>query len=497
MKLARVASISAVLVQEGLGYLTSSEAPGDEHEAPGPDVAVRLRRTLEKLGPTFVKFGQLLSTRVDLFDEDFCAEMAKLQSEVEPFDTAEARRIVEAELERPIDEVFSSFSEQPIAAASIAQVYRATLASDGADVAVKVQRPNLEQSLFADLDALITLSRNIDRLVPPYRRSMVHRMAEEYAARARMECDFLAEARAIRQFGEVLATLPEFRVPELYPSLSTPRLLVMEWLDGTKLGDLASGGELLALGFDPDSFGRSMLRLQLSMCYEHGFVHGDTHPGNIILLPSGQIGLIDFGLHGHVPKALREKMLEMVFSQASGQVDDAVEAFVQVFHPDPTADLDAFKAQLHDLLAEGAEGGAVSQNRITREHGRRHAPGSALRTAGPVRPVHRDPQPHDRRRDPAQVLPEHRSHRRGQGDHGRHPPQAAVRTIDAGGVPAAAAAARADAVAAAAAGGAVAQAGAVVQRVAQPRGVPAAGERDPAAGAGRGGRWGGWWRWVR
>lgn len=364
MKLARVASISAILVEEGLGFLTHSEADGEAEVQPDSEVAVRLRKTLERLGPTFVKFGQMLGTRVDLFDEAFVAELAKLQSEVKPFDTTDARRIIEEELERPIDDVFEAFSAEPVAAASIAQVYRARLV-DGGEVAVKVQRPGLEESLLSDLDTLIALSRNIDRLVPRYRRAMVHRVAEEYAARARLETDFLSEARAIRQFAEVLTTLPEFRVPEIYPSLSTPRLLVMEWMEGTKLADVADARGLVNLGFDPEAFCRSMLRLQLSMSYEHGLVHGDTHPGNIILLPSGQIALIDFGLHGHVPKALREKMLEIVFSQASGRYDDAVDAFVEVFHPDPTADIAAFKVELRANLEEFGEGGAFEQNRIT------------------------------------------------------------------------------------------------------------------------------------
>lgn len=355
MKLGRIASITKVLAEEGLGYLTRSTQgePGEppEEQPPDAEAAARLRRTLERLGPTFVKFGQLLGTRVDLFSEEFVAELGKLHSHVEPFPHAEARAILEKDLGRPVEEVFEELPDAPVAAASIAQVYKARLRdADAAVVAVKVQRPGLEKSLLEDLEVLMDLSGFIDAIVPRYHRSMVHRVAEEYAQRAKGELDFLAEASAIGRFSEVLETLREFRAPAVHRELCTPRVLVMEWLEGTKLDSVADEKALGALGFEPHAFARSMLRLQLSMAYEHGFVHGDTHPGNIILLPSGQIGIIDLGLHGHVPRPLRDKMLEMIFDQASGKTDEAVEAFVAVFQPDPAADLEQFKRELGALL---------------------------------------------------------------------------------------------------------------------------------------------------
>jgi len=375
MKLGRIATITKVLLDEGLGFLTDSHeagTPGEgadaaEKRPPDTEVGARLRRTLEKLGPTFVKFGQLLATRVDLFSEEFIAELAKLHSNVPPFPHDEARAIIERELDAKIEDVFEELPEAPVAAASIAQVYEARLKRDGSHVAVKVQRPNMEESLLSDLEMLVQFSGLIDRLVPPYRRSMVHRLAEEYAHRARTEIDFLAEAQAIERFSEVLTTLPEFRAPGLQRDLCTPRLLIMEWFEGKKLDDVKDAKALSALGFDPEAFGRSMLRLQISMSYEHGFVHGDTHPGNIILLPSGQIGLIDFGLHGHVPRALRDKMLETVFYQASGRIDQAVDAFVDVLAPDETVDVEAFKTDLHAVLVAGAATGAMKDNRITEQ----------------------------------------------------------------------------------------------------------------------------------
>jgi predicted unusual protein kinase regulating ubiquinone biosynthesis (AarF/ABC1/UbiB family) len=398
MQLGRIAEISKIFIEEGLGFLTESreptpaepepepepkpdDAPVDPDDAPAEgeaalakretsdaELARRLRRTLERLGPTFVKFGQMLATRVDLFSAEFVDELAKLHSDVAPYPTPEARAIIEDELGRPLDEIFEEFPDAPIAAASIAQVYRARLRERGEHdhgwVAVKVQRPGLEDSLLRDLDVLIDISKLIDRIVPMYRRSMVHKVAEEYVRRARDELDFLDEAKAIDQFADVLATLPEFRAPAVRHELCSPRLLVMEWLDGTKLGDVPGPEQLTALGFDPKTFARSMLRLQISMAYEHGFVHGDTHPGNIILLRTGYVGLIDFGLHGHVPRALRDKMLELLFYQAGGRHHEAVEAFVKIFRPDPAADIETFKRELMAVLEQDA-GRSLKDARIT------------------------------------------------------------------------------------------------------------------------------------
>lgn len=377
MKVGRIAEISKVFAEEGLGFLTRPETTSPDGEAPDEaekarasdaELGRRLRRALERLGPTFVKFGQLLATRVDLFGEELIGELEKLHSEVAPFPTDEARAILRAELGKEVDEVFEEFPDAPVAAASIAQVYKARLrGGDGGFVAVKVQRPGLELSLIEDLAVLVQLSGLVDRLVPPYRRRMVHRVAEEYAQRARGELDFLAEADAIERFAEVLTTLPEFRAPAVHRHLCTPRLLVMEWIDGRKLGSVKSAEELAALGFEPAAFARAMLKLQVSMSYEHGFVHGDTHPGNIILQESGKIALIDFGLHGHVPRALRDKMLEIIFSQASGRIDDAVAAFVEVFQPDPTLDVETFKKELRDVLAAAQDVRSLEEGRLTEQ----------------------------------------------------------------------------------------------------------------------------------
>jgi ubiquinone biosynthesis protein len=368
MKLGRVAEISRVFLEEGFGSgdpeaaEASGGASGDE--TADAQHAQRLRRALERLGPTFVKFGQLLATRVDLFSDAFSHELQKLRAQVPAFPTSEARALIQDELGRPLDEVFSEFPDEPAASASIAQVYRARLREGGAEVAVKVQRPNLEQALLSDLAVLMQLSKFIDRLVPAYRRSMVHQVAAEYATRARSEIDFVVEAQAMRRFSGVLATLPEFRVPKVELELCTPRLLVMEWLDGALLDRVEDAAGLQSHGVDPRAFASSMLRLQLGMSYEHGFVHGDTHPGNVILMPGGQIGLVDFGLHGQVPRWLCDRMLELLSYQSAGRTDDAVNTFLEIFSPEPGADIEAFRQELRIVLTQ-SDAHTARESRIT------------------------------------------------------------------------------------------------------------------------------------
>jgi ubiquinone biosynthesis protein len=364
MQLGRVAEISKVFIEEGLGLAATEDEP--DSPVPGADEqrARRLRRALERLGPTFIKFGQILATRVDLFGPEFLRELGKLRSHVPPFSAAEARACVEQQLQRPLDEVFVEFPEHPAASASIAQVYRAQLRDDDTWVAVKVQRPRLQETLASDLAVLIEVSRFVDRLVPAYHRSLVHRVAVEYAARARQEIDFLAEANAMARFQEVLATLPEFRVPRVRLDLCGERLLVMEWLEGPLLDEVEDPKRLRELGVEPRSLASAMLRLQLGMSYEHGFVHGDTHPGNIILLSDGRLGLIDFGLHGVVPRRLCDRMLELLFYQCWGRTDEAVGAFVQIFSPDPELDLEEFARELRGVLEQGAARSA-RESRLT------------------------------------------------------------------------------------------------------------------------------------
>jgi ubiquinone biosynthesis protein len=369
MKMGRLAEISRVFVEEGLSLphpgATEEQRHEPQHLLPEDEreKAARLRRALERLGPTFVKFGQLLATRIDLFEPEFIAELSQLRAHVPSYPTLEARRILEEDLGRPIEDVFAEFPEEPVASASMAQVYRATLRATQEEVAVKVSRPALRETLERDLEVIIDLSRTLDHLLPAYHRSMVHRVAVEYAARARQEGDLLAEARAMQQFAEVTEAVREFQIPKVHLELCSARVIVMEWLPGRLLDDVSGPSELRDQGHEPRELVLSVLRLQLVMSYEFGFVHGDTHPGNLILLPDGRIGLIDFGLNGHVPRRLCDQMLELLFQQASGRRREAVHTFEQIFAADTDFDHRAFEEELGELL--GAEPPQNAKNPLT------------------------------------------------------------------------------------------------------------------------------------
>jgi ubiquinone biosynthesis protein len=363
----RLAEISRVFLEEGLALSKPEDSDDAEARAYLPQTdkekARRLRRALSRLGPTFVKFGQLLSMRLDLFSPEFLQELGQLRSRVPPFPSQQAREIIEAELGKPVEELFSEFPEKPVASASMAQVYRSRLRDSGQTVAVKVIRPLVRETLERDLEIIIDISKTLDRLLPVYRRSMVHQVAIEYATRARKESEFLLEAHAMTQFEAVTESVPEFVVPKVYLTLCSRGVLTMEWLDGTLLDTIEGRSELEAMGFDPKALARSLLRLQLVMSYEHGFVHGDTHAGNLFLLEQGRIGIIDFGLHGQVSRKLCDQMIELLFYQASGRTPDAVRAFGRIFGAHKSENREAFERELTEILRAAPE--EASRNPLT------------------------------------------------------------------------------------------------------------------------------------
>ena len=379
MKMRRISEIATVFAEEGLGYLFGTavlhEAVGDNgvqnQTPPQPksdvETAARLRRTLERLGPTFVKFGQLLATRVDLFPDEFTNELSKLHSSVPPVPNDIAFKIIQEELGRPIADLFSDVSQNPIASASIAQVYRAKLISNGQSVALKVQRPNLEKNLIQDLEILLEISGWIDSLVPTYHKSMIHSVAKEYAHRSHMEIQFLSEATAMERFGEFFAGDAYFHIPKVHRELCTDKLIVMEWVDGDMLDKVQSANELTRRGFAPNELAKNLLRLQLCMSYEHGFIHADTHPGNLVLMPIGKIAIIDFGLHASISKAVRSKMLEMLILQSQGLIDEQVDAFAEFSPPGNPKDIEPYKAELRVLFKTSGptSGPVISQQLIS------------------------------------------------------------------------------------------------------------------------------------
>jgi ubiquinone biosynthesis protein len=282
----------------------------------------RIRLAIEELGPTFIKFGQILSTRPDQVGMSLAQELQKLQTRV-PCDKPEiVRSTIETEFGRPIDELFADFDASPIASASIGQVHRARLTT-GDDVVVKVQHAGVRRRMEVDLDILGGLAQLADG-IPELKHYRPQSTVAEFRRLVRRELDFAREARNLQQFARDFARSTHVRIPRCYPALSTPRVLTMEWLDGAKLCDPSVRQ---CTEQERRQLARHGAEMYLEMVFQHGFYHGDPHPGNLVVLPGGAIGLLDFGMVGRLDESLREDiedMLGAIVSQDGQQLTSLV-----------------------------------------------------------------------------------------------------------------------------------------------------------------------------
>ena len=299
--LQRFSQISRVLIRHGFGFVF--DVRRDRREKKGlqeflaPNFGARLRRALEDLGPTFVKFGQLLSTRSDILPESVLTELQKLQDTVAlmPFETAQ--EILERELRAPVTEVFASLDPVPFGSASIGQVYRAML-RNGDVVAVKVQRPEAPRRVLADLEIMRDFAALLDRRFGRRVFVDVRGLVAEFEGVIRRELDYAAEAENARRFVANFADTPVV-IPAVYMELSTSKILTMEYIEGTKFRDIRP---LLLKPRERRKVASMGAEAIFKMAFEDGFFHGDPHPGNLILTPEGNLALLDFGMVGYMSR---------------------------------------------------------------------------------------------------------------------------------------------------------------------------------------------------
>src|SRR4051812_43838676 len=296
------------MVRHGFGYFLEAHKltdllPGRSAEARLSAVyeegtsarGQHLREVLDELGPTFVKFGQLLSTRPDIVPPDIITELRGLQDDVRPFPFEHAERVIEEDLGNTIERLFLEFERNPVAAASIGQVHRAVL-PNGRRVAVKVQRPGAPRQIDADLQLLYQAAKLVKERVRALDFIDAHGLVDEFARQIRQELDYRLEARNAQTFHRNFAGDPHVHVPKVYWQYTRARVLTLEWLDGTQLADI----DRLPLSLEERrDLAYRVAQAWMEMIFRHGFFHGDPHPANILVLDeAGAIGLVDFGAVG-------------------------------------------------------------------------------------------------------------------------------------------------------------------------------------------------------
>ncbi|GGN46205.1 ubiquinone biosynthesis protein UbiB [Novosphingobium indicum] len=316
---------------------------GTDNRSTLPD---RLRATLERLGPTFIKVGQGLSLRRDLLPDRYIAALSKLQADARPFPQAAARHEIETGLGKPIHDLFSSFDETPLAAASIAQVHRAQM-PDGREAIIKVRRPRIRSQIDRDMRALIGLLRLLCAMSSRIARFEPVRLAHEIWTNLRRETDFRLEARAVRRFADAFADWDTVHVPEVIDDLISETVLVQEFSSGRLLSDAA-------LADSGPRYAANLVEIYLHQIFVLGFFHGDPHPGNLFFMDAGTICFHDFGLTGQLDHATRRRLALFVQAFVHQDADWMLDAAVELGLLRISGERQAIVHGLEELLTEYA-----------------------------------------------------------------------------------------------------------------------------------------------
>jgi ubiquinone biosynthesis protein len=326
-QLGRISEIAQVAARHGFGYFFERHVPGVvrtrrqqelESAVDGSTRGQRLRLMLDELGPTFVKFGQLLSTRPDVVPPDIVFELQALQDQVTRFPYEDVERVMREELGLGVDQLFLEFEQEPVAAASIGQVHRAVL-PNGRRVAVKVQRPDAPATIEADLELLYQVARIVRERVKALQFIDTVALVDEFARTIRQELDYRMEARNAEQFHRRFAGHPHVKIPRVYWSYSRSKVLTLEYLDGVHLRDLD-----VSTYTDEERRRLAYLIAEawMTMIFRHGFFHADPHPSNILVLEaSEQIGLVDFGMAGKLSDDDMSKLTGLFIDAVNERID--------------------------------------------------------------------------------------------------------------------------------------------------------------------------------
>ncbi|MEH2245794.1 ABC1 kinase family protein [Nostoc sp.] len=315
--------------------------------------AIQLRELLTRLGPTFIKVGQALSTRPDLIRKDFLEELIKLQDQLPPFDNAIAYQIIETELDCPIHESFSELSPNPVAAASLGQVYRGRLVS-GEEVAVKVQRPNLHPVITRDLYLMRWAAGWLAPWLPLNLGHDLTLIVDEFGTKLFEEIDYINEGRNAEHFASNFRNDPQVKVPSIYWRYTNTHVLTLEWIDGFKLTDTK---RIREAGLDPEAIIQIGVTSGLQQLLEHGFFHADPHPGNLFAVPDGRMAYIDFGMMDQLEESSKEALVDALVHLVNKDYTDLAEDFVKLGFLTPDTNICPIVPALEAVL-----GNAIGKN---------------------------------------------------------------------------------------------------------------------------------------
>ena len=354
--LSRYHDIAHVLLSHGFGFVFNHLSPewrpwkhgfgpGPDGSAPPQDLAAHFRQALEELGPTFVKLGQVLSTRPDLLPPAYIGELSKLRDSVPPLPWEEICQVLSEEYGRAPDEVFASIDPQPLGAASLAQVHAATLKT-GEEVVVKVQRPNITATISEDLDILTALAKASQSTALGDLYDFVG-IVEEFSFTLKSELDYRQEGRNADRFRENFAHERYLYIPHIYWEYSRQHVLVQERLQGIKLDDVAG---LTAAGYDCHRVALHCARMIVKEILEDCFFHADPHPGNLVVMPGEVIGAMDFGMVGHLAEGERRILVQLYSAIAGRDAAGIVDQLIRMGAVSPDIDRVALAHELNRLL---------------------------------------------------------------------------------------------------------------------------------------------------
>ncbi|NOZ59940.1 MAG: AarF/ABC1/UbiB kinase family protein, partial [Euryarchaeota archaeon] len=317
-------------------------------EIEGLTTPEKVRLILEELGATYIKLGQVLSTRPDLIPKEYIDELSKLQDEALPLSFDEVREVVEQELGRSLEEVFAHFEPTPIASASLAQVHRAKLRS-GESVVVKVQRPNIARTIEADIALLHQLASLVEARVREARRYNLVGIVNEFAKTIRRELDFMREGRNAERFARNFSSVEYIRIPKIYWEYTTRRVLCMEYIEGVKISRVE---ELRARGFDLTLIAERLAKAFMKQYFVDGFFQADPHPGNLLVLEGERIAMVDFGMVARIERELKDKLADLAVAIVEKDIESVVEHLLRIGIVTPESDLAEFRSDIEDLILE-------------------------------------------------------------------------------------------------------------------------------------------------